>query len=408
MAPERRHRFPEPSLHERHNMLTDSMQLQFIRPIGSATGKFFEDLYHEVDPEQGQPHLWPIIDEVWDMASHRGMNPIQQVDYVIEQLPRAFAAILLREDPDFLLNVKWPEAFARLKDPSVRHEFIMFTILPIQSNVSDRAKAFEYELKVHGFLKDVIALELGSGGNYIPKHMALRWPYSPTEVMERRKSGGRNRYVKNAEASMRFDEELARPIIFKRIIGTDIFNPNDWFIKEWRMACSLYFDERLIKAKVEKNNELENVSPENVEWRWGDITDYQPNDYQEDFPGEPFPHLTFASFVIYLLKEREQQAALQNLAAFAIKGAGLAAVLDDIHAIDADHQPTIVRRKRNFSSTGLWIFNGQRPELGWLKHMSIRTGRVDAVVFEPPLEDVLRNNSSNTGAPCLRAPRTSA
>jgi len=375
---------PEPATQERHDLIRAKLRAQIAEAptIGPEAVRFSTDLFASLESDEIGPHLWDAIDNVWLVAPERGMTPDRKAEYIVEQLPRASSALLLPEDPDFIHHVHWPDLFASLEDRDKRFIFVTNTIFPIQSNVGPRGKLFDFELKIHGITEDVVALELGAGAEYIGKSMVANGPWPPTTIMERQKKGSRYAIVENTELSQEFNEVGRLPINYLRYTGTDIYNPNDPIVKNWRLACSLYLDERKDPERVAENNRLEDLRLPNVHWLIGDITAFTPEDYRDEIPDEPLPHLTFASFVLYLLNRQEQRQGVRNLANFALKSKGIAAVFDDIVSIDPNHQPTIVSRKRDYSTTSLWVFNGRKPGDGWVKHASVKTGRAESLIYE--------------------------
>lgn len=331
-------------------------------------------------------------------------QPGRDTNFLIEFLPRAIRAIAHEYDTDDIADYDkpgiWLSKWDLLENHTAYDKFYLNAGRPIQSNIGERAKIPHFLFTLLGITDPINALEYGSSDSHIGKMLALRsepeFAYSPTDVMDRRYIRGSLELVRNDRVSRMFQELLERPFELNRYTGLDVWSPHDPAVKAWIEVCSSYLSEVGDTEKVERFKALQQAKPENVAFCFADFTAFDSETYAGKVSGKDKPNLIIISFSTYLLKKEEQEKTLRQAAETVDKNEknSIVVVLDDVASIDG-FRPEIVPRKYDYSTCGAWVYDNWRPEDGYQKFLSVKSGRCEGVIMESALGGVAVRHALN-------------
>jgi len=317
--------------------------------------------------------------------------PKKNMPYVAEFMVRAFTALELTENPAFQPD-SFRQTFDRIEDEFQYGQFVTFAMFNILSNIHGRGAPLKFLLRAYQLTESIDILELGSSGNLIGKKLVAGTPYEPATIVERRSEGNNRLVFPDEQFSWHYNRVVNQPQDIRRVIGVDIFNPDERRVKLFREASSFYLGERYNEEKLAEYKHLNESHPGNVTWAEGFMQNFGIHDYRVAASSDKGPTAIYIPFSLYELDSRSDKQATLLGAVETIhangRDGGIVAVLDDIKSIDEVYSPDIAKRRQRsikYPTTCIWLYDSKQPELGFQRPLYFESGRCLKASFEPAL-----------------------
>lgn len=323
----------------------------------------------------------------------------------IDRWPINVANLYLRKDQDFILRSEgaqstypfrfdrpqsWDSYFTTLEvSPGEQERFVTTSRLNVQTNFPDRGALVKLAALLMDRTEPQHMLDVGCSRNLIAKKLAYpfrkHFPYQQIEVVSSVPTNGVVNV--NRQASSRLMALLnANNFPVASSIGIDIQDmlleqegPEADLLRAWGRH-SYYPSEYKDRQQVWNFDLLEDQKLPSVKFFQGDITDFDHERFEHDFPDEKKADIAYMATVAYQLGAAGVKAALSNIRE-RMKPDGVVMVTDFVE-ISPDGEMEFSPDWPPYSYRH-YILDLAREEEGWKELFTVESGRARRVVLTP-------------------------
>jgi hypothetical protein len=285
----------------------------------------------------------------------------------------------------------WLQSYERLMEDSLSSMLYVGQLkIPIASNVSERAKLFKATALLHGRPGPITILDVGSSLNHGLRRLAEQDPttpegralnYNPVDIYVRDKTG-------------RQQSDLERTKIFQRLInrrrlrlgpslGIDVYDAErDEPYIAWAESNSFRMPELLDPTINGIFKYLKEARPENVSFRRVDAASIgEQGKIKERF------EMVMISTMLYLLRESDRRAVIQNAHHWVDQEKGLIAILDFVDIGPRGGMHFYPKRDWRWNYK-LWVKDMAKPENGFRHYFTAEDGRACKLILEQAIGEL--------------------
>lgn len=313
---------------------------------------------------------------------------------LIRQNVKTFQFIEKERNPStFPLNRATPDAWTEpfellMHDEEYLETFYVHIFRDLASNISERGITLKIEALLHEKVLPKI-LDHGSSLNWVLNRLDQEGDpdlaYNSIDVMRRVPRQRGDPYIDPIATNTLNKWLQERTVRLGPSLGIDIVDyPRDSQARARAISDSHYMGELVLEGDsvMENLSQQSDVLAHTSSSRVGFIADIDAADYDATIYAGEFD-ISFASTMLYQSEPEERRKILSN-AEIATADDGIVVVQDFIRKSTRSGSMQVYKRWPKYTY-GVWVKDMQHPELGYQKHFSVYSGRVEKIIPQAAL-----------------------